>query len=62
MCHTAKSGDGCFARGIGGCGGNLLHADMDEPAFRRFAHRVAWNAEQLRLSLTGFRATRGKLV
>ena len=34
MCHTNRSGDGCYAKGVGGCGGNLLQSRDSSAADR----------------------------
>jgi hypothetical protein len=51
MCHIAKNGDGCHAKGVGGCGGNLLQANVSERGLKGLVTRVRYNAGELRAVL-----------
>jgi hypothetical protein len=47
MCHTGKTGDGCFARGVGSCGGNLLQANAASSGLRGRLETLSFNAKDL---------------
>ncbi len=58
MCHTMKQGDGCYAKGMGGCGGNLLQANAGTGTRKGVIELVRYNARTLKSSLTAYRSAR----
>jgi hypothetical protein len=58
MCHTMKLGDGCFAKGVGGCGGNLLQANVGGRGAKGFFGLVRYNVKSVGSSLRAYNAAR----
>jgi len=53
-----KQGDGCYAKGVGGCGGNLLQANVGGSKGKGMIDLLRYNARSLRSSFTAYKAAR----
>lgn len=61
MCHTDKNGDGCYRKGEGGCGGNLLQTNITEgQGVRGVVDRLRSQVLDVRSSIASYQALRGK--
>jgi hypothetical protein len=58
MCHIAKNGDGCHAKGVGGCGGNLLQANVSGRGAKKLTALLRYNVGELRAVLKAANAMR----